>query len=429
MQTHYSDKFDRISHQTRFAALDEASRESLRHIAFEHRFTLQELRIVVEATLEMRMWGEENPLDYWRSLRWSGTLAGRDVKKRALRELADRRQALLDEEIVYPADPVQHTSLHQVRVRAETRPAGEKLIGLCPVASEKTVCCNLHTLDAVKNCGFGCSYCGIQTMFDDKDVVFDRDFGRKLEALELDPQRRWHVGTGQSSDALMWGNHNCLLDDLLRFARNRPHVLLELKTKSRNVGHLRKAQVPPNVICTWSLNPETVIRNEEHRTAPLAQRLAAARAVADTGIRVGFHLHPMIHYRGWREAYAELIAKIQEMFDPDEVVLISFGSLTFPKPVLNRLRAAGIRSRISQTPLVDNPEGKLTYPDGIKLELFSHAWQCFTPWHNQVFFYLCMEEAKFWQSTLGRVYGSNDEFEQDLLECVFAKLPAANTSV
>ena len=46
-------------------------------------------------------------------------------------------------------------------------------LGLCPVASEKEArCCNLLTLDAVESCGFDCSYCSIQSFYNQKKVVF-----------------------------------------------------------------------------------------------------------------------------------------------------------------------------------------------------------------------------------------------------------------
>lgn len=43
-------------------------------------------------------------------------------------------------------------------------------LGLCPVASEKTRCCNLLTLDAVESCGFDCSYCSIQSFYNQNTI-------------------------------------------------------------------------------------------------------------------------------------------------------------------------------------------------------------------------------------------------------------------
>ena len=79
-------------------------------------------------------------------------------------------------------------------------------LGFCPVASEGTRCCNLLTLDAVESCGFDCSYCSIQSFYNQNKIGFDKDFKTKLQNLKLDPNKIYHIGTGQSSDSLMWGN-------------------------------------------------------------------------------------------------------------------------------------------------------------------------------------------------------------------------------
>jgi spore photoproduct lyase len=57
--------------------------------------------------------------------------------------------------------------------------------------------------------------------------------------------------------------------------------------------------------------------------------------------------------------------------------------------------------------------GKLSYPPEIKLELFNHAYNSFSQrWHDEVFFYLCMEDQALWQQIFGHEYSSNTEFEQ-----------------
>ena len=133
------------------------------------------------------------------------------------------------------------------------------------------------TLDAVENCGFGCDYCSIQSFYHGDEIHFDSRLTEKLNALELDPESIYHIGTGQSSDSLMWGNRYGVLDALMTFARRHPNVILELETRSKNVAWLLKNPVPPNVICIWSLNPATIIENEEPLTASLEDRLAAAQ--------------------------------------------------------------------------------------------------------------------------------------------------------
>ena len=148
-----------------------------------------------------------------------------------------------------PAKP-QRPPLRFVDAPAET-----PVFGDCPVRSDRTLCCNLKTIDAVQNCSFGCSYCTIQTFYGDR-VAVDRDLGRKLREIELDDRRFYHIGTGQSSDSLVWGNRAGMLDELCRFAAEHPNVLLELKTKSANVSYFLDREVPANLVCSWSLNTQ-----------------------------------------------------------------------------------------------------------------------------------------------------------------------------
>jgi spore photoproduct lyase len=298
--------------------------------------------------------------------------------------------------------------------------------GMCPVASEKTVCCNLRTIDAVENCVFGCSYCAVQTFYTDR-IVFDDRFAEKLRAIDLDPDRFYHFGTGQSSDSLAWGNKHGILDALIEFAAARPNLLLELKTKSDNVRDLLARDLPANVVCSWSLNPRVVVENEEHFTASLERRLTAARAVADRGVGVAFHFHPMVYYDCWEADYTELARDVMGRFDPAEIAFVSFGSVTLIKPVIRKLRERGSATRIHQMDLVPDPHGKLTCSDEVKVRMFSTMWDAFLPWRDEVFFYLCMEKASIWERSFGFVHPSNEEFEAGFGRAVMPKLRALGT--
>ncbi|NIO39317.1 MAG: DNA photolyase, partial [Burkholderiales bacterium] len=79
------------------------------------------------------------------------------------------------------------------------------------------------TLDAIENCGFGCSYCSIQSFYHGNQIYFDPGFAQKLNALKVHHDRVYHIGTGQSSDSLMWGNKHGVLDALAAFARKHPN--------------------------------------------------------------------------------------------------------------------------------------------------------------------------------------------------------------
>ena len=414
----YQKKLQKFIPQTFFGLLDNEAQKFIQSIAFAFQFTFQEFRQVTEFARDLSMWGEK-PLSQW----WDQNIhleENRQNKDKALRLLNNHINELKNTAKNYPPQGLVRPKKRE-KGKIVLKQSDKNIFGMCPVASEKTVCCNLKTIDAVENCIFGCSYCTIQTFYK-SETVFDSNIAEKLANIKLDPDRNYHIGTGQSSDSLAWGNKHGNLDALCQFASDNPNVMLEFKTKSDNISYFLENDIPPNIVCSWSLNPQTIIDNEEHFTASLENRLNAARAVADKGVKVSFHFHPIVYYSDWKSAYTAIAKKVQEMFIPEEVLFISFGSVTFIKPVLKKIRKLGFPTKITQMQLVTDPHGKMTYPDEIKIEKFSTMYQAFEAWHSTVFFYLCMEKAELWEKSLGYVYSTNDQFEKDMLDNVFGKI-------
>ena len=297
----------------------------------------------------------------------------------------------------------------------------ELSLGMCPVASPKTRCCNLMTLDAVESCGFDCSYCSIQSFYNENKIGFDENFTKKLKNLNLDKNKTYHIGTGQSSDSLMWGNKHGILEALFEFAKSNSNVILELKTKSDNISYLLENEVPKNILCTWSINTPTIIKNEEHLSASLEKRIECARKLANKGILVGFHFHPIVVYDNYLVEYKEVVDTLLENFKSEEVALISLGTLTFIKPVIKKLRSRDFKSKILQMPMVD-AGGKQSYPLNVKEEMFKGVYEAFKPWHKNVYFYMCMEDESLWKKVFGYEYAHNDEMENDMISSYKRKI-------
>lgn len=420
----YKTKFESFKGRTLYGRLDTDAREYVRSIAFACRLTFQEFRQVVEAERDLSMWQAGSVRDTWtpQVATAADPVAAKKLFLVRLRQRLDRLRA---EPSAYaggpPARGPAEDAPQRERRRMVTKRSDKTVHGMCPVASEKTVCCNLRTIDAVENCVFGCSYCTVQTFYG-RDVVFDADFAAKLRAIPIDPDRFYHFGTGQASDSLAFGNREGVLDALCEFAADHPNILLELKTKSDNTRYFMKTDVPANIVCSWSLNTPAVIRNEEHFTASLERRLDAARRVADRGGKVAFHFHPMVYYEGWDADYNSTIAALTATFDPDEVLFVSAGSVTLIKPVLKKIRELGNPTKMTQIDFVTDPHGKLTYPDDVKIAMFRLWHESLAPWRGRVFTYLCMEKADIWRSVFGRVYGSNTGFERDFGQATMAKI-------
>ena len=406
----YREKFEEHIKNSKFKKLDNSTQEFLKKNAYKYKFTFQDVRVLIEISIDLNMWEERALYEIWED---------QGDKKKTLLHLKKIYENLKNK----PKNYINFDTTDNKREKFSFFEYEKDTIslGACPVASPKTRCCNLMTLDAVESCGFDCSYCSIQSFYNENKIGFDKDFVKKLKNLKLDPNRTYHIGTGQSSDSLMWGNKYDILDALFEFAKKNKNVILELKTKSNNISYLLENDVPKNILCTWSINTPTIIKNEENLSASLMQRLDSARKVADKGVLVGFHFHPIIVYKDYLNEYKESINIILENFKHKEVVLISLGTLTFIKPVIKRIRERNFKSKILQMPMV-NAQGKHSYPLELKEEMFRGIYNAFKPWHGKVYFYMCMEDKSLWKKVFGYEYENNDDMEKDMISSYLKKI-------
>ncbi len=411
MQT-YNEKFNTFIEKTNFTNLHVSERDYIQKQALHYRFSFQELKQLIDMAIDFNMWNEKSITERLHS--------NFSSKKEAFNCIRKEHYTLKNSLKSYKNFDV---SEHKIEHKFSFVEKDDKdlSLGMCPVASPNTRCCNLLTLDAVESCGFDCSYCSIQSFYNENQIGIDINLAEKLEKLQLDPDVTYHIGTGQSSDSLMWGNRGGILDALFAFARRYPNVILEFKTKSDNISYFLENEVPSNIICTYSLNTPTIVEHEEHLSASLEKRLRAARRLADKGVKVGFHFHPIVQYENYLQEYSAVYKELIDTFKPEEVVMVSMGTLTFIKPVIKQLRERNFKSKILQMPLVD-ANGKESYPLETKQEMFKHAFNAFEAWHNKVFFYLCMENHSLWRSVFGYEYASNNHFEEEMLQSYKAKI-------
>jgi spore photoproduct lyase len=384
----------------------------IRRLAVDYDLEARQLRRLAEIARDLEMW-REPPLSAWweeTEARLAGT-PGDPAQRREtlLRRLDAHIDRLQSSEKTYPFEPLR--GLTRTKPVLVERPSPTPVFGLCPFFSKDANCCGLHTIDAVSGCALGCSYCPVHAFLAEK-VEFSTDLAERLAEARLDRARFYHVSTGQFSDSLVWGNRHGILDALLDFADRHPNVLLELKTKSDRIESLLDRDLPANVLCSWILNTDTMIRNEEHGTATLGRRLHVARVMADRDCRVGFHIHPVTYYGGWGAEYTSLAGRLMSTFSPDELTFLSMAVPSFTPPVVREIRRRGGESKALQMPLTADPQGKLTYPAERRIELYSTLYRAFQPWHGRLFFYLCMETSPVWEAVLGRTVTVSQELQR-----------------
>ena len=158
----------------------------------------------------------------------------------------------------------------------------------CPAGSGEFACCGYLVLTLASNCPMDCAYCFLQEYVADNPgfQVYANyaDAFDELEALSAKaPNRHFRVGTGELADSLAFDRPDGTEPGAGRFLSPGRNLLLELKTKTDEIENLLTVDPKGQVLVSWTLSPSAVFHSSEHRTAPPAARIEAARRVADAG--------------------------------------------------------------------------------------------------------------------------------------------------
>jgi len=284
------------------------------------------------------------------------------------------------------------------------RPAAGRLVKNCP-GTIGHVCCGYKIINVVTNCPLDCSYCILQGYLNNPCVTLYPEFAQIFreidELVDAHPHRIFRFGTGELGDSLALDGIVRFADEAVPFFSTKHNAIFELKTKASGVDHLLDLDHGGRTVCSWSLNPPRVIAEEEHLTAPLEERLLAARRCVDAGYHLGFHFDPLIAYPGWEDDYRRVVDLLFEHIDPRRVIWVSLGALRCP-PALKRLaeeRFPG--SRIFSGELIRGEDGKLRYLKPVRAAMYRQMVSWLRSYEADLFIYLCMERDDVWQEVFG----------------------------
>jgi spore photoproduct lyase len=308
------------------------------------------------------------------------------------------------------------------------RPYQGRLVKGCP-GTMNHICCNYKIVNVMTNCPMDCSYCILQGYLNNPCVTLYPEFAKIFreieEILARSPHRMFRFGTGELGDSLILDGIVGFADEAVPFFASKKNAILELKTKSAEVDHLLSLDHRGRTVISWSLNPQKVIEREEPLTAPLGERLQAARRCADAGYPVGFHFDPLIHYPGWEEEYSALVDLLFERIDPGQVMWVSLGGLRFPPSLRQVAQERFPDSPIFSGELIPGEDGKLRYLKPLRVEMYQRMVSWLRAYDEELFIYLCMERGDVWQqafgSTPGSTEGLNRRFEEHITSFVKRK--------
>jgi spore photoproduct lyase len=287
----------------------------------------------------------------------------------------------------------------------------------CPGVSPGMVCCNYYVVNLSKNCIYDCSYCFLQDFLENNPIqvayVNVEDLLIELEEVFTQyPGRNFRVGTGELTDSLALDTIIPYTDYLLPFFNRQTNALLELKTKSDQIANLLNHPDPTNIIVSWSLNPQSIIDQEEKGTPELSQRLEAARACLDKGYRIGFHFDPIILIPGWEEAYRQLVDILCDTLPIDKVAWVSLGSFRYRPALKSIIKDRHPETRLFTSEHLPSKDGKLRYLRPLRNQAYETIRAYLMSRSEELNIYLCMETKEIWEDVTGKTPRSDKKLDQ-----------------
>jgi spore photoproduct lyase len=274
----------------------------------------------------------------------------------------------------------------------------------CPGTSNH-LCCGYYVINAITNCPMDCSYCVLQGYLNNPFLTLYTNWDDLLQEIDAflsgDHPSLVRLGTGELSDSLALESIFPFSQFLISFFAEKHNGILELKTKSTNVDSLLHLNHRGRTVVSWSLNPPKMIEEEEVRTAPLKERIEAARRCEEKGYPLGFHFDPIIYHEGWEKEYHETILQIFKQVDPKRVLWISLGGFRYPPRLKSIVEERFPKTKVFLGELFPGKDAKFRYLKEIRVEMYQKMVKWLTEMNPDLFIYLCMESREVWKKVFG----------------------------
>ncbi|MFO7817853.1 MAG: radical SAM protein [Thermodesulfobacteriota bacterium] len=299
-----------------------------------------------------------------------------------------------------------------------------KFLRFCP-GTQYYRCCGYRIIHIGENCPLGCTYCILDSYFQDKALKVwanQEDLFSELEkAFRTNPEHLFRAGTGEFTDSLVLEPLTAYSRDLVRFLNDFPNVCLELKSKIADLSWMDHVADPGGVLPAWSLNSEYISREHEKKADCLESRLAAARTCAENGFRVCLHFDPIIHHPGWKQGYARTIEMLFDYLQPADIAYLSLGSFRCMPELKAIIEKQRPDCSFIYNQFVTGMDGKNRLFLPLRLEQFSFIVKKLRQNGLDKQIYFCMESDTVWKKALGYTPRDIGGLKNHLLRQAFAR--------
>jgi spore photoproduct lyase len=224
------------------------------------------------------------------------------------------------------------------------------------------------------NCPFDCSYCYLQSYYENAIPTIFANTGKLFEqvaeVLETEPGEKILFHAGETADALSLEHLSGFAADAVGFFAQFENATLELRTKSAAVEPILPLDQRGRTVVSWTLTPVEIIERYERGAASLENRLKAASMCGGAGFPIGLRFDPIIHCDGRQQGYRELIEQIAESLAPEVIHSIVLGGFRFPPRLREIMVERFGRGELTLGEFVPSPDGKIRYFRHIREEMY-----------------------------------------------------------
>jgi spore photoproduct lyase len=269
--------------------------------------------------------------------------------------------------------------------------------------------CNYWIFNLGMGCPYDCSYCYLQCYANFPGITLPanlNDFFEKFDTFYKKLAKPIRIGTGEFCDSLALDEITEYSLQLIDYFGDK-NLFFELKTKSNKIKNILEADIYPNIVIAWSLNPQKVIDSEEVAVSSLEERIQAAKSVQEKGFNLAFHFDPIIYYNGWQQDYKHLVAYVYQNLKPP-FRWISLGTLRSNRELKSIVERRFPESRIFYGELFLGEDKKLRYPKFLRKEIYKNMIEWIRDYDSATPVYLCMEDKEVWQDFKKEIKSSKD---------------------
>ena len=178
------------------------------------------------------------------------------------------------------------------------------------------------------NCFYDCTYCFLQGLFNSAYHVYFvnyEDFGKEILNITKKTETNLWFFSGYDCDSLASEKVTEFTSYFVPLFSNLKNCLLEIRTKSGQAKRLLKYDAHPNIICAFSLNPQSVIDSYEKGTSSLLNRLNSMILLAKKGWNIGLRFDPIMLNCASKKQYIDLFEQALGSIPKKNIHSVSIG--------------------------------------------------------------------------------------------------------